>query len=160
MIIEAFRSKVWKALANHFSLETVACCVEECLSGDPLRPGWIPVDREELIGGLAAVHDVNDEMLAMLAIERPELPALDPGELHLLAWLNAHPQENVLTALSTADRAAARGTHVLGLLDILASLEELCGQAGVGGRQVKGLQEHFQEAWLSKLRLQLRTGVL
>ncbi len=160
IIIEAFRAKVWKALINHFEVETVECCVTECCTGDPLNPSYVPISYEQLKADLSTVHLVDGTMLATLALQYPDLPALDPGELHLLAWLDANPSHAVITAISTADRAAVRGTHVINLMDRLSSLEELLKAAGVGRKQLESIKDHFREAWLSKLRLQLRTGVL
>ncbi|HGL5379806.1 TPA: hypothetical protein ACXJGC_001553 [Burkholderia cenocepacia] len=160
MIIEAFRINCWKALCHHFEVETVECCVIECCTGDPLQPGRVQIPRPELIGGLARVHAVDDTMLAMLRLDCPHLPALDDGEHHLMAWLHANPDDAVLTAISTADRAAIRATHVLTLLDRVTSLQQLGQSAGVGRKQLDNLQPHFQEDWLSTLRLQLRMNIL
>ncbi|SHI01640.1 hypothetical protein SAMN04488135_10750 [Pollutimonas bauzanensis] len=77
-----------------------------------------------------------------------------------MAWLHAHPEGAVLTAISTADRAAIRATHVLTLLDRVTSLQQLGQAAGVGRKQLDSLQPHFQEDWLSSLRLQLRMNIL
>ena len=160
VIIEAFRTKTWRALTTHFSIETVECCLIECSTGDPLRPGRVPIPREDLQAGLSKTHSVDETMLATLAIDHPDLPALDPGEQHLLAWLNANPKDAVLAVISTADRAAIRGTHVLDMLERVNSLEDLGRQAGVARRQLDALEKHFHESWLSQLRMQLRSGVL
>jgi hypothetical protein len=160
IVIEAFRTNCWKALCQHFSVETVERCVIECCSGDPLKPGYVPIAREELEGGLAKVHEVTDTMLITLALEREGLPALDDGEHHLVAWLHAYPAEAVLTAISTTDRAAVRAVHVLQLLDQVRSLQDLGRAAGVGRKQLGALQQHFSEDWLSAVRMQLRMGIL
>lgn len=160
VIIEAYRTKVWKALTSHFDVETVECCVVECCTGDNLVPGRVPMDSATLRSELAAVHQVDDLMLAALHIDHLDLPALDPGEEHLLGWLHANPGQALITVLSTADRAAIRGSHVMNLLDQVRSLEDLAKQAHVGRNQLGKLQSHFLESWLSQLRLQLRTGVL
>jgi hypothetical protein len=160
VIIEAHRTKVWKALTSHFDVETVECCVVECCTGDPLVPGRIPMSSVTLRSQLAVVHHVDDLMLATLHLDHPDLPALDPGEEHLLAWLHANPGDALITVLSTADRAAIRGSYVMSLLDRVKSLEELAKQAHVGRNQLGKLQGHFLESWLSHLRMQLRTGVI
>lgn len=160
VIIEAFRINCWKALCIHFDVETVDCCVIECCTGDPLQPGRVQISRDELIEGLALVHEVDNTMLAMLRLDYPHLPALDDGELHLMAWLYAHPEDAVLTAISTTDRAAVRATHVMALLDRVTSLQELGLAAGVGRKQLENLQSHFEEDWLSSLRLQLQMNIL
>jgi hypothetical protein len=160
VIIEAFRTKCWKALCTHFSVETVHCCVIECCTGDPLQPMRTPIPHDELREGLARVHDVDEMLLAQLALECPQLPALDDGERHLMAWLHAHPADAVLTAISTADRAAVRATQVLNMLDRVASLQLLGQTAGVGRSQLNSLRPHFQEDWLSSIRTQLLMGIL
>lgn len=160
VIIEAFRINCWKALCNHFDVETVQCCVDECSAGDPLAPNRICVPEAELLKGLSKVHHVDKLMLATLAIERDDLPAIDQGELHMMAWLHANPSEAIITSISTADKAAIRATHVLKLLDNVYSLQELAKGAGVGPRQLQGLQHHFTENWLQALRTQLIMDIL
>lgn len=160
IIIEAFRIKCWKTLCRHFDIETVQCCVTECCTGDTLQPGRVVIERDELVAHLAQVHDVSDAMLAELALTRDDLPALDDGELHMMAWLHAHPAEAVVTSISTADRAAIRATHVLQLLDRVESLQSLAKAAGVGNKQLGKLAHHFSDDWLSAVRMQLKMGVL
>lgn len=160
VIIEAHRISCWKALCQAFDVETVQCCVDECCAGDPLKPGRVPIKREDLHAGMARVHDVTDIMLATLAIEQDDLPALDDGELHLMAWLHANPTEAVLTVISTSDRAALRAAHVLRLLDRVTSLQELGRGAGVGRKQLEKLEHHFSEDWLGAVRMQLRMNML
>lgn len=160
IIIEAFRINCWKALCQYYEVETVQCCVDECAAGDPLEPGRVPIPHKELLAGLSKVHDVDDVMLISLAIERPDLPAIDAGELHMMAWLHANPAEAVISAISTADRAAVRATHVLKLVDRVVSLQHLANKAGVGGRQLQNLHHHFSEDWLSTVRTQLKMGIL
>lgn len=160
IIIEAFRVKCWKALCRHFDVETVQCCVTECCTGDPLQPGRVAIEREELVADLAHIHVVSETMLAQLALARDNLPALDDGELHMMAWLHAHPGEAVITLISTADRAAVRATHALQLLDRVDSLQNLAKVAGVGKKQLSNLAHHFSEDWLGTVRMQLKMGVL
>lgn len=159
VIIEAFRTNCWTALCRHFDVETVEACVTECCTGDVLTPGRVPIDRTVLLAGLAQVYAVDDLQLATLTLEVEALPAIDEGELHLMAWLHAHPTEAVLVAISTADRAAVRATHVLGLIDRVRSLQTAASAAGVGKAQLGRLQDHFGEDWLSRVRTQLLLGV-
>lgn len=159
VIIEAFRTNCWTALCRHFDVETVEACVTECSTGDPLTPGRVPIDRTILLAGLAKVHVVDDLQLATLALEVEALPAIDEGELHLMAWLHAHPSQAVIVAISTADRAAVRATHVLGLMERVQSLHAAAKTAGVGAAQLARLQDHFGEGWLSRVRTQLLLGV-
>lgn len=159
VVIEAFRTNCWTALCRHFDVETVEACVTECCTGDPLTPGRVPIDRTALLGGLAKVHVVDDLQLATLALEVEALPAIDDGELHLMAWLHSHPTDAVVVAISTADRAAVRATHVLGLISRVRSLQNAASLAGVGKAQLGKLQDHFGEDWLSRVRTQLLLGV-
>ncbi|MGE8061633.1 hypothetical protein [Pseudomonas sp. NPDC089547] len=160
IIIEAFRLNCWAALCNHFEIETVERCVEECLAGDPLAPGRVAIASDLLKQGLSRIHPVDELMLINLAFEREDLPALDDGELHMMAWLHANPSEAVVTAISTTDRAAVRATYVLNLVDKVRSLQDLAKNAGISARQLHLLQSHFSESWLSALRTQLKMGVL
>lgn len=160
VIIEAHRTKVWKALTSHFDVETVECCVVECCTGDIFVPGRVPMDSATLRSELADIHNVDEIMRVALHLDHQDLPALDPGEEHLLAWLHANPGQELITVLSTADRAAIRGSFVMNLLDQVRSLEDLAKQARVGRNQLGKLQGHFHETWLSQLRMQLRSGVI
>jgi len=68
----------------------------------------------QLIGGLAAQHAVTKRQLATFAIDHPACQALDDGELHLLAWLDANELlSKVMVLLSTADKAAIVATRLL-----------------------------------------------
>lgn len=159
IIIEAFRTNCWSALCQHFDVETVEACVVECCTGDPLAPGRVPIDRNVLISGLAQVHSIDDLQLATLALEVDGLPAIDEGELHLMAWLHTHPTVADIIMISTADRGAVRAAHVLGLIDRVRSLQVAAKAAGVGKAQLDKLQHHFSEEWLSRVRTQLLLGV-
>lgn len=160
IIIEAFRINCWKTLCQNLSVETVQCCVDECCRGDPLKPGRVSIPREELVAGLASIHEVSDLMLAKLSLENDDLPALDDGEFHMMAWLHSNPSEAILTAISTSDRAAVRAAHVIRLLDQVTSLQELAKMSHVGPKQLGILEHHFTEDWLSTLRMQLRMNIL
>jgi len=160
VIIEAFRTKCWKALCAHFDVETVDCCVTECASGSAYGAGRVSVPRKDLHAGLAKVHNVDALMLAALALECPDLPALDDGELHIMAWLHANPHAAVVTAISTADRAAIRATHVMDLLERVRSLQDLARQAGVDKKQLSELKAHFGDDWLSEARMKLEMKLM
>lgn len=160
VIIEAIRINCWKALCQHLCVETVQCCVDECCNGDPLTPGRVPIVRDELVGSLTKVHVVSDLMLASLKLENDNLPALDDGELHMMAWLHSNPSEAILTMVSTADRAAVRAAHVLKLLDRVISLQELAQSAHIGAKQLVKLERHYTQDWLSTLRMQLKMNIL
>ena len=99
-------------------------------------------------------------MLAKLTLENDDLPALDDGERHMMAWLHSNPSEAILTVISTSDRAAVRAAHVLRLLDFVISLQELAKKSHVGPKQLGNLEHQFTEDWLSTLRMQLRMNIL
>lgn len=160
VIIEAFRTKCWKRLCTYFDIETVDCCVTECNTGYVGRRDRVNIPLDELKSGLARIHPVDDAMLATLALERQDLPALDDGELHIMAWLHANPGEAVVTSISTTDRAAVRASHVLQLLDRLRSLQDLARDAGVGRKQLGELQHHFNDAWLSEAKVKVQMNIL
>ncbi|MGH9961543.1 MAG: hypothetical protein ACREBC_31190, partial [Pyrinomonadaceae bacterium] len=69
IIIEAFRTRCWKAVTAHFSVETVETCYEEALTGDPLRPGYVQVDANELRSGLSRRHAVSEAERIRLAVQ-------------------------------------------------------------------------------------------
>ena len=160
VIIEAFRTKCWKRLCARFDVETVECCITECNTGAAGHANRVDVPLEELKQGLKKIHAVDDLMLATLQLEYDNLPALDAGELHIMAWLHAHPDEAILTSISTSDRAAVRATHVLKLIDQLRSLQDLARQAGVGKKQLTNLYAHFNDGWLAEARVKVQMNVL
>jgi hypothetical protein len=159
IIIEAFRTGMWNALCARFAVETVEKCIEEACTGDPLDPRRTPIDRVALVKGLAQRHTVSDLDLATLAIERSDLPGLDDGELHLMAWLHANRPVDVTLLISTTDAAAARAVHQLKLLDQLGSLESLGKEAGASRQQMDAMAAHYREAWMSALRMRLMLDV-
>lgn len=159
IIIETFRTRAWTALCAKFDVETVERCIEEACTGDPLDPRRTPIDRVELINGLAKRHTVSDLDLATLAIERPDLPGLDDGELHLMAWLHANQPVDVALLISTSDIAAARALHQLHLLDRLVSLEFLGKDAGVSRKNLDAMAAHYREPWMSALRVRLMLDI-
>jgi hypothetical protein len=160
IIIEAFRINCWKALCAKFDVETVEECVEEACRGDRLNPKYVPVDRKALTSGLTAIHPVTDEQLAALTLGSVDLPALDAGELNLMAWLNANQPGALKVLISTTDKAALRATFVLNWIDQVRSLEMLGRAAGVDKRQLEKLEHHFSEGWMSAVRTHLAQGVL
>lgn len=160
IIIEAFRVGCWKSVCAHYSVETVEACISEACTGDSLLPGRTPIDRAELTSRLGARHEATQLMLAQIAMDYADLPAIDDGELHLLAWLHAHRPLDASLLISTSDKAALRATHDLEWLDLVTSLEALAKTAGVERRRLDRLEEHFSERWMSTIRTKLRLGTL
>lgn len=161
IILEAFRTRCWTAICHQFDVETVEKCIEEALTGNPDDPRRVHVDRDVLIGGLAARHAVGKRALAELRLSHPECSGLDDGELHLLAWLKAQGLiGQVLVLVSTADKAAIVATGRLGGLDSLASLEQLAQDAGVARGQLDNLANHYRSRWLDEIKTKVRFGVI
>src|SRR5262245_12319473 len=105
IIIEAVRTRCWNALASYFSVETVETCLEEGLTGDPLRPGYVQVDPAQLRKGVSKSHPVSSLQTMRLALTYPTADELDPGERKLLAHAMDRKDEWIL---GSADRAAVK----------------------------------------------------
>lgn len=144
IIIEAFRTRCWKALIAYYRVETVEKCYEEALTGDRLRSGYVEVDAKVLKERLT-VHRVESFEQAALALACPDADALDAGERHLFAHAHGRKDAWIITC---ADRAAVRIALTLGWNDRICSLEALCKPAGAK----PGLKQHFTERWLSRVR--------
>jgi len=144
ILIEAFRTRCFNALAVHYRLETVEKCCEEALTGDHLRSGYIIVEasilREKLVTNRLAPLE-----LALLALTCPDVDALDAGERHLFAHAHSRADDWVVAC---ADRAAVRIALKLGWETRCCSLEELVRPTGAK----PALKQHFTEEWLSQVR--------
>lgn len=160
IIIEAFRINCWKALCARYDVETVEECIAEACTGDPQHPGRVIIDRDALVAGLAQRHAVDKVMLATFVMDHPDLPGIDAGEKHLLAWLHAHQPVDASLLISTTDKAALKATHMLAWLDHVRSLEVLAKGAGVDKKQLGKLENHFSESWMSTVRIQLEQGTI
>lgn len=145
IIIEAFRTRCWKALCGHFSVETVETCWQEALAGDPLRPGYVSVNAQELANGLKARHAVSDVERIQLSLQLPAAGTLDAGERDLLA--HGLTRSGAWMA-SCADRAGVKAALALGWEQRVVSLEKLAKAVG----QRPSLARHYGEAWLSEVR--------
>src|SRR6267378_2897046 len=85
-ILECFRVGAWRALAGGYGVETVEDCVTETQTGFQQRRREQQIDAAALRASLAAVHQVGDAELAVVAVRAPDI-ALDPGERSL--WAHA-----------------------------------------------------------------------
>lgn len=160
VIIESFRIGCWGAICNHLAVETVEKCVEEALTGDATEPGRVNVPHDILIKGLSARHNVTKKELAHFALDHPNCPALDDGELHLLAWLDARGlMSQAMIMLSTADTAAVVATGRLHGLDMLVSLEQMAHKSGATKAQLAELKPHYRTQWLNQIRLKVHLGM-
>ncbi|HWP56932.1 MAG TPA: hypothetical protein VNL14_03475 [Candidatus Acidoferrales bacterium] len=145
IIIEAVRARCWNALASHFSLETVERCLEEALTGDPLRPDYVQINPTQLKKGVSKSHPVSSLQTAQLALVYPAADELDPGERELLAHAMERTDDWTFVC---ADRAAVKAAFALGWMERVVSLEALAKAAGVRPT----LKFHFTERWLSGVR--------
>ena len=152
IIIEAFRTRCWKALTSYYRVETVEKCCEEALTGDRLRPGYVEVEAKVLKEKLT-IHRVESMEQAALALTCPDVDALDAGERHLFA--HAHGRSDAWIA-TCADRAAVRIALTLGWKERLCSLEVLSKPTGAKPM----LKRHFTEDWLSQVRTDFMLGKL
>jgi len=161
VILEAFRTRCWTAIASHFSVETVEKCVEETLTGDPFDPRHIAVPPADLHAGLAAQHPVTRKELAALVAHQPGCMTLDDGEKHLFAWLHASnllPSDVIV--VTTADKAALVASHGLGWLTNMTSLEDLARQSGVSRVNLDALALQYREDWLSGIKTKIVLGMI
>lgn len=162
IISEAYRTGHWKAICNHFTIETVEACVTEALAERRQ-----PTPRSEQIPGNAFSHKLITRRrvvsrdranwklrLAGLEPEYRHDGDLGDGERDLLAWLGAHepPSDNLL--LATADRLALEFAHQLGWSEYTTSLEEMIRQTG--RRPPSNFRKHYRKNWLLKVRSDLR----
>lgn len=145
VIIEAIRTRCWTAITAHFSIQTVAVCCEEALTGDPLCPGYVSVDPAQLEKGLRARHQVSDEQRLALAVRLANPDILDDGERDLLA--HAIGRSDAWVA-SCADRAAVNAALELGFEERFVSLAAMARVAGAR----PALKFQFTDAWLSEVR--------
>ncbi len=152
IIIEAFRTRCWKALTSYYRVETVEKCCEEALTGDRLRPGYVEVEVKVLKEKLT-INRVESMEQAALALTCPDVDALDAGERHLFA--HAHGRSDAWIA-TCADRAAVRIALTLGWKERLCSLEVLSRPTGAKPM----LKRHFTEDWLSQVRTDFMLGKL
>ena len=152
IIIEAFRTRCWKALTAYYQVETAEKCCEEALTGDRRRPGYVEVDTRILKEKLV-IHRVESLEQAALVLTCPDVDALDAGERHLFA--HAHKRTDAWIA-TCADRAAVRIAFALGWKERICSLEVLVRSTGAK----PALKRHFTEDWLSQVRTDFMLGRL
>lgn len=161
IILEAFRTGCWNALCEQYAIETVEKCIEEALTGNASDPRHIAIDRTVLVAGLSGRHAVSKRDVVELVLAHPHCHALDDGELHLLAWLNANGLlPGALILLSTADKAAVVATGRLGWMDSLTSLEFLAQRSGATRGQMNNLARHYREGWLEEIKTKIRLGII
>ncbi len=140
-IIEAHRTRSWRALSQSRRVETVDACVAETQTGFQLRRKEEAIDASELRESLAAVHSVGARERAELTLRKGNI-ALDEGEEAL--WAHALAR-NGIWVLCGPDKASLRCGVRLGYRERLASLEELLD--GVGHRPAMELRRAYTKKW-------------
>ena len=74
VIIEAHRTRTWRALSSGLRVETVEACVAETQTGFQRRRKEEAIDLAELRSSLAAVHSVSVRERAELALRKGASP--------------------------------------------------------------------------------------
>ena len=144
-IIEAHRTRSWRALSRGWQIETVEACVAETQTGFQLRRNEKAIDAAELRDSLAAVHSVGVRERAELALRKGNI-ALDEGEDALWAHVLGR---NDTWVLCGPDRASLRCGVRLGYREQLVSLEELLDR--VGHRPGAELKRQYTKKWQDRV---------
>ena len=139
-IIEAHRTRSWRALCGGWPVETVEACVAETQTGFQLRRKEEAIDLAELRRSLAAVHSVSVRERAELALRNRNI-ALDEGEEAL--WAHALGR-NDAWLLCGPDRASLRCGVRLGHRERLVALEALLKHVG---HHSSGLRTAYTQKW-------------
>jgi hypothetical protein len=161
VIIETFRIGAWPELSRGSWLETVQECEQEALTGNTARSGRVAIDPQALRSGLKASHSVGRQERNKLTHDHPECASMDPGERDLFAHLYSHESPlRATVVLSTADKGVVVRANDLGWLDNIVSLQDLLVAANVGSAKIALLDRQFQVAFLSKVRTDVRLGVI
>ena len=140
-IIEAHRTRSWRALSRGWRVETVEDCVAETQTGFQLRRKEEAIDAAELRNSLAVVHSVSVRERAELVLRKGSI-ALDEGEEAL--WAHALGRKDAWL-LCGPDKASLRCGVRLGQRERLVSLEELLTR--IGHRSSTGLRSAYTKRW-------------
>lgn len=145
VIIEAYRTNSWAALAGAYRIETVEDCITETQTVYSQRILEKQIAASDLTTSLAAVHQVTSLKRAELALQIGGI-ALDRGEASL--WAHVSRQSGIWF-LCGPDRASLRVALKLGLREQLVSLEELLLKAG--HRTRTALKPAYTTKWLDRV---------
>ncbi len=145
VILEAHRTKTWRALTGGYRVETVEECVTETQTGFQLRRPERQIDGVELRDRLSTVHAVEGLNRASLAIKVGNI-ALDEGEAALWAHALSRTDDWVLCG---PDRASLRCGVMLGFRERLVSMQGLLDAVGVN-RPVITFREAYTKKWHQK----------
>lgn len=162
VIIECFRIGVWSELSQGYRLETVDEVVTEAMTGSTSRPGRVAVDRNLMLAGLAQQpHAVTRKDRNGLLGPYPSMATLDPGELNLFAYLNAHELPlGPFIFVGTADKGAIAAAKLPGWLDQLVSLEELLKLARVSRAKLDLVGPQHTAGFLVEVRTKVFLGII
>ena len=156
VILEAYRSGSWPALAGGYDVETVEACVTETQTGFQRRRPERQIDVAGLRESLAAVHGVARLDRARLAVQAGSI-FLDEGEAALWAHALGRHDDWVLCG---PDKASLRCGVTLGFRQRLVSLEGLLDDVGfrppIDLREAYG--KHWHERTVGELLLAERNG--
>lgn len=153
IILEAYRTGCWSALATRYSLVTVESCVVETQTGFQNRTPQQQIDQGELVERLAHVEVISKATRLTATIETPALGNLDLGELDLMIYAaNCTGQ----WSMATADRAAVKFACSAGWGDRMVSLDRLVHQ--IGSKPVPALRENFGDGFLVQIRTDFLLG--
>jgi hypothetical protein len=147
IIIEAHRTRCWRAVIKFFNVQTVEKCCEEAATGDKRRADYVEIDLEAMRTSVM-VHPVSLLELAEVETRLAEPDRIDPGEKHLLALAL---KKTGTWYLSASDAAAVKAGNELGLLERFVSLEALARAVGMSPQ----IKNHFTKKWLSALRTEI-----
>ena len=143
VIIESHRVSCWKTLVNHFEIDTVEKCVEECETGNQRHFNPVPVDTAALARDVTP-KTIGQKELSAFTLCYSEAQYLDPGERHLLAYALTL-QDTYLVC--SPDKMCISAGAKLGLLDAFISLEELADKAGARVQ----LRENFTKNFMDRI---------
>ena len=153
VIIEAHRTRSWRALSGGLRVETVEACVAETQTGFQRRRKEEAIDLAELRSSLAAVHSVSVRERAELALRKGSI-ALDEGEDAL--WAHALGRDDAWL-LCGPDKASLRCGIRLGHRERLVALEALLKRVG---HHPSGLRTAYTQKWHDRVVGQLQLDEL
>lgn len=153
VILEAHRIGCWAAIAQHFSLHTVAKVVEETQTGYQNRHPETWIDEAKLRAAFDCVVDVTDEERIVFNVEHTH-PALDAGERDLLLY--AQTLQESAWLLNSPDSAAVRFAHRQGWIDRVVSLEAM--SSSLKAKLREDMRDNYTERWLASIKTRLLLG--
>jgi hypothetical protein len=162
VIFECFRISAWTDLTQRCQVETVDMCITEALTGDRSKAGFIEVNPDLLRRGCHKIHPVPRRSIDLLILQHEKMLNLDDGELHLFAHLHANRVAlNEVTVLSTADKGAVlRANDLPDWLDWIQSLQQVLKEAKAPRAKIDAVGYQHTAAFLSKVRTDVRNGVI